>query len=275
MFDRLRQRYEPQLSRLGGSDTAKAAGLAGAMVANNVIALGSVIVFSRLLDDYGSLAALVSYFLILAVVGYALQLATAREAVLGHLGVGAEMAATIRNWMKWLLVFTAVMTVLSVLFRHPIAEAVGVKQQWGAALGIPAGCFYLMLCILRGFLQGLGDYRSVGISLVGEQAARLVIGGVLAAVGLGVTGAYIGTPLSFVVMMVYCAVPAPPPARGGRARTPAGGAAVGPRPQRVDGDRCARDHRGPPEHRHHRRQAPVLDRISRAPTAPPRWPPRS
>ena len=207
MFNRLRQRYEPQLSRVGGSDTAKAAGLAGAMVANNVIALGSVIVFSRLLSDYGSLAALVSYFLILAVVGYAMQLATAREAVLGHLGVGAGLAATIRNWTKWLLVFTAVMTVVSILFRHPIAEAVGVKQQWGAALGIPAGCLYLLLCILRGVLQGLGDYRSVGISLIGEQAARLVIGGVLAAVGLGVTGAYIGTPLSFVAMMFYCAVP--------------------------------------------------------------------
>jgi O-antigen/teichoic acid export membrane protein len=207
MFNRLRQRYEPQLSRLGGSDTAKAAGLAGAMVANNVIALGSVIVFSRLLNDYGSLAALVSYFLILAVVGYAMQLATAREAVLGHLGVGTGLAATIRSWMKGLLVFTAVMTVLSVLARHPIAEAVGVKQEWAAALGIPAGCLYLMLCILRGCLQGLGDYRSVGISLVGEQAVRLVIGGVLAAVGLGVTGAYIGTPLSFVVMMFYCAVP--------------------------------------------------------------------
>jgi O-antigen/teichoic acid export membrane protein len=207
MFTRLRERYEPQMSRLGGSDTAKAAGLAGAMVANNVIALGSVIVFSRLLDDYGSLAALVSYFLILAVVGYAIQLATAREAVLGHLGVGAGLATTIWNWMKWLLVFTAVMTVLSVLFRHPIAEAVGVKYQWGAALGIPAGCLYLMLCILRGCLQGLGDYRAVGISLVGEQTARLVIGGVLAGVGLGVTGAFIGTPLSFVAMMFYCAVP--------------------------------------------------------------------
>ena len=52
------RRFEPQLSALRGSDTAKAAGLAGAMVANNVIALGSVIVFSRELSDYGSLAAL-------------------------------------------------------------------------------------------------------------------------------------------------------------------------------------------------------------------------
>ena len=78
----------PSCRPLRGSDTAKAAGLAGAMIANNVIALGSVIVFSRELTDYGSLAALVSYFLILAVVGYAMQVATAREAVLGHLGVG-------------------------------------------------------------------------------------------------------------------------------------------------------------------------------------------
>ena len=202
----LKQRYEPQLSRLGGSETAKAVGLAGAMVANNVIALGSVIVFSRLLTDYGSLAALVSYFLILAVVGYAMQLATAREAVFGHLGVGRGMAATIRSWTKSVLLFTAVMTVVSVLLRHPIAVAVGVKQDWAAALGIPAGCLYLLLCIMRGFLQGLGDYKAVGISLIGEQAARLAMGGLLAAVGLGVTGAYVATPLSFLVMILYCAV---------------------------------------------------------------------
>src|SRR5262249_28244529 len=197
---------EPQLSALRGSDTAKAAGLAGAMVINNFIALGSVVVFSRELSDYGSLAALVSYFLILAVVGYAMQLATAREAVLGHLGVGAGLAATIRNWTRSLLLFTAVMTVVSVLVRHPIASAVGVKQDWAAALGIPAGCLYLLLCMMRGFLQGLGDYRAVGISLVGEQAARLAIGGLLAGIGLGVTGAYVGTPLSFVAMMFYCGV---------------------------------------------------------------------
>ena len=200
------RRFEPQLSTLRGSDTAKAAGLAGAMVANNVIALGSVIVFSRELTDYGSLAALVSYFLILAVVGYAMQLATAREAVLGHLGTGRAMATTIRSWTRSILVFTAGMTVISVLVRHPIASAVGVKQDWAAALGIPAGCLYVLLCIMRGFLQGVGDYKAVGISLIGEQATRLAIGGVLAGVGLGVTGAYIGTPLSFVAMIFYCAV---------------------------------------------------------------------
>jgi O-antigen/teichoic acid export membrane protein len=184
---------------------AKAAGLAGAMIANNIIALGSTVVFARLLGDYGSLAALVSYFLILSVVGQALQVATAREGVLGHLGVGAGLAATIRRWTINLLVATAVVAVISVLLRDPIAQAVGVpRYKWGAAIGLPAAVLWLELSILRGALQGVGDYKAVGLSLIGEQATRLVLGAALAAAGLGVTGAYLGTPLSFIAMGIFC-----------------------------------------------------------------------
>jgi O-antigen/teichoic acid export membrane protein len=203
----LRLRYEPLLTGLRDSDTAKAAGLALAMIANNVIALGSTVVFARLLSDYASLAALISYFLILSVAGQAMQVATAREGVLGHLGVGAGLIATIKHWMKGLVVFTAVLTVGSVLLREPIAAAVGVKHDaWAAAIGIPAGCMWLGLSILRGALQGVGDYKSVGLSLVGEQGVRLIFGAALAAAGLGVTGAYLGTPISFIAMGVYCSL---------------------------------------------------------------------
>jgi len=202
----VRRRIAPTVTNLRGSETAKASWLAVAMMANNVIALGSTVVFARLLgDNYGSLAALVSYFLILAVAGYAMQVATAREAVLGHLGVGPALATTVRTWTRSILIFTVVMSVLSALFRHPIADAVGVKgDAWAAALGIPAGCMYLLLTILRGVLQGTGDYRSVGLSLIGEQTVRLIIGAALALAGLGVTGAYLGTPLSFIAMSLYC-----------------------------------------------------------------------
>ena len=118
--------------------------------------------------------------------------------------------------MVW---FTLALTVVSILLRDPIAQAVGVKHdQWAAAIGIPAGCLWLELSILRGALQGVGDYKSVGLSLIGEQATRLVVGAALAAAGLGVTGAYLGTPISFIVMCVYCARPAAPPRRYGRAR---------------------------------------------------------
>jgi O-antigen/teichoic acid export membrane protein len=200
-------RYEPQIAALRTSDTAKAAGLAGAMIANNVIALGSTVLFARLLSDYASLAALVSYFLILSVVGQAIQVATAREGVLGHLGVGAELISTLKRWTRSIVWFTLAMTVLSILLREPIAQAVGVKKDpWAAAIGLPAACLWLELSILRGALQGVGDYKSVGISLIGEQAARLITGAGLAAAGLGVTGAYLGTPISFILMGVFCAV---------------------------------------------------------------------
>jgi hypothetical protein len=211
----LRARLEPHAGAFRESDTAKAAGLAGAMIANNVIALGSTIVFARLLTDYGSLGALISYLLILLVAGQAMQVATAREGVLGHLGRGRALLATTRNWTRSLLLLTVGLTIISVLLRHPIASAVGVDRvvvhghvhhyTWAAALGIPAGCMYLLVSLLRGALQGVGDYKSVGFSLIGEQAARLVAGAAFA-VGLSVTGAYLGSLISYVAMSLYCAV---------------------------------------------------------------------
>ncbi len=204
-FAAVKRRYAPMIESISGSDTGKAAGLAVAMMANNVIALGSTVIFARLVDDYGSLSALISYLLILAVAGQAMQVATAREGVLGHLGRGRDLVNTVEGWTKSLLIITVGLTVLSIIFRQPIADAVGVKKWgWAAAAGIPAGCMYLEVSILRGALQGVGDYKGVGVSLVGEQGARLVVGAALAAVGLSVTGAYLGSLLSYVAMSIYC-----------------------------------------------------------------------
>jgi O-antigen/teichoic acid export membrane protein len=193
-----------RLAALRESDIGKAAGLAVAMIVNNVIGLAAVVVFSRLLDDYGSLAALISYYLILSVAGQAMQVATARESVLGRLGTGHALAATLRGWTRALLALTAGLAVVSILLRAPIASAVGVDQKWGAAIGLPAGVLWLWLSILRGALQGVGDYRSVGLSLIGEQGCRLLFGAVLAATSLDVTGAYLGTPLSLIATALYC-----------------------------------------------------------------------
>ncbi len=201
------RRALPSIASLRASDTAKAAGLAGAMIATNVLALASTVVFTRVLNDYGALGALISYYLILTVAGQAMQVATAREGVLGHLGVGTGLTATLKRWTRSMLMFTVVVTVLSILLRAPIAHAVGKGiPAWAAAAGLPAGCLWLELSILRGALQGVGDYKSVGISLMGEQAVRLAVGAALALAGLGVTGAYLGTPFSLIAMGVFCAI---------------------------------------------------------------------
>jgi O-antigen/teichoic acid export membrane protein len=193
-----------RLEGLRGSDVGKAAGLAGAMIVNNVVALLATVLFARLLDDYGSLASLLAYVLILSVVGQAMQVATAREAVLGTLGTGPELAATLRNWTRTLLLLTVALGVVSVLLRAPIAAAVGVEEEWAAAAGLPAGVLWLLLAVLRGALQGTGDYRAVGVSLIGEQTVRLISGVALAAAGLDVTGAFLGTPIALAVTAVWC-----------------------------------------------------------------------
>jgi O-antigen/teichoic acid export membrane protein len=200
------RRQAGRLSQLGGSDTAKAAGLAGAMIANNVFALAATFVFARLINDYGALAALVSYLLILTVAGQAMQVATAREGVLGHLGVGEGLIATVKRWSWTMLGVTVVLTVVSIVLRHPIANLVGghTIPPWAAAAGLPAGCAYLQVSLLRGVLQSLGDYRTVGFSLVAEQATRLITGALLAAAGLSVTGAYLGSLISYLAMSAYC-----------------------------------------------------------------------
>jgi len=203
----MRARITPLLERLRSSDTGKAAGLAGAMIINNVIALVISVVYARLVNDYGSLAALISYLIILTVVGQAMQVATARESVLGHLGEGEALLGTLERWARTMLLFTVGATIVSILLRQVIADLVGVKHYpWPAAIGIPAGCAYLWLCILRGALQGTGDYRSLSISLIGEQSARLIAGVILAEIGLGLGGAYLGSLIAFIAMAGYCTV---------------------------------------------------------------------
>ncbi len=202
----MRHRILPLLERLKSSDMSRAVGLAGAMIVNNVIALVASVVFARMLGDgYGALAALISYLVILTVVGQAVQLTTARESVLGRLGTGDQLLGTLERWARTFAIFTLVATIVSILLRQPIADAVGVPHEgWAAAAGIPAGCMYLAVCTLRGSLQGIGDFRTVGLSLIGEQATRLIAGTILAEVGLGIGGAYVGSLISYIAMSVYC-----------------------------------------------------------------------
>jgi glycosyltransferase involved in cell wall biosynthesis/O-antigen/teichoic acid export membrane protein len=189
---------------LRGSETLKAAGLAAATLASNAIALLFTVLFARILgaDGYGSLAVLISTFLILAVPGSALQVVVAREVATGTLGKGERLASTIAAWRRALLLALVVVTVCSLLLREQIADVLAVDQSWAAAATLSTGCLWLLLSIERGALQGVHAYREVGWSIVLEAGGRLVSGLLLVAVGLGVTGAYLGTPVSMAVTAI-------------------------------------------------------------------------
>ena len=188
------------------SESGKAAGLAAASLANNAIQLVFTVVFTRLLGatGYGTLAALVSTFLILMVVGQAVQTAAAREAALDRLGHPELLRATLRAWTQRLLVALIVVAGVSALLRDQFAAIIGVDDVPWAAAAIPvSGVLWMLVCLQRGALLGLRVYQPVGISIVGDAAGRLLFGLVLFGVGLGVTGAYLGAPVTFAVVALW------------------------------------------------------------------------
>ena len=87
-------------------------------------------------------------------------------------------------------------TAAAVLLRQPIADLISVPEEWAAAATAPTGVLWLLLSVERGALQGAHLYKPVAWSIVLEAFGRLVFGLLLVALGLGVTGAYLGTPLS-------------------------------------------------------------------------------
>lgn len=200
---------EPRLSLRRGlrqSESVKAGGLAAATLLSNGIQLVFTVVFTRLLgaDGYGSLAALVSTFLILMVGGQAIQVAAARETALHHLGDGSRLAATLSGWTRQLLIAFVVVTALSLAFQQPLAHLVGVPEHPLAAAAIlPTGVLWLLLSLQRGALQGMHAFFPVGTSLVLEAFGRLLCGLVLVLAGAEVTGAFLGTPLAFALTAVW------------------------------------------------------------------------
>jgi O-antigen/teichoic acid export membrane protein len=194
---------------VAGSDTGRAAGLAVAMIATNLIALVFTIVFARVLgaSGYGSLAALVSAFIILMVPGSALQIATAREVSRAVASGSSDAGAGVRVWLGRLALATLVVAAAAIPLREVIAAIVNVDEEWAAA-AVPVTCMlWTMLSVERGALQGFGDYRTVGVSMVGEAGSRLVFGLLLVAAGLDVTGAFLGSAASLIAVGVVLAGP--------------------------------------------------------------------
>ena len=195
------------ISGLARTDTGRAAGLGVAVIAANVVALVFTVVFARVLGatDYGSLATLMSAFIILMVPGSALQVAVAREVSASLAAGDRDAGAGVRHWVTRLLVAALGVAVVAVLARDLLAAVLNVDQEWGAAAVPVTAVLWMALSVERGALQGFQRYKLVGWSIIAEAAARLAFALLLVAAGLGVTGAFLGTALSFVAVGILLA----------------------------------------------------------------------
>jgi len=183
--------------------------MAMAVVVSNTIGLVFTIVFARILgaSGYGSLAVLVSAWIILMVPGSALQVAVAREVSRAATSSRGDAGAGVTRWLERLALATLVVAVVAIPLRGVIASIVNVDEDWAAAAVPVSGMLWAFLSVERGALQGFGSYRVVALSVIGEATTRLVFALALVAAGLDVTGAFLGTSLSLVAMAVALGVP--------------------------------------------------------------------
>jgi O-antigen/teichoic acid export membrane protein len=194
---------------VAASDTGRAAGLAVAVIAANVIALAFTIVFARVLGagGYGSLAALMSAFIILMVPGSALQIAVAREVSRAVAGASEDAGAGVRRWIGRLALAALAVAAVAIPLREVIAATVNVDEAWAAAAVPVTAVLWMLISVERGALQGFEQYRTVGLSIVAEAASRLLFGLALVGLSLDVTGAFLGTPLSLLAIGAVLAIP--------------------------------------------------------------------
>jgi O-antigen/teichoic acid export membrane protein len=200
------------VSWLARTDTGRAAGLGVAVIAANVIALAFTIVFARVLGatDYGSLAALMSAFIILMVPGSALQIAVAREVSASLAADDPAAGAGVRRWVGRLLLGALAVALVAIPLRDVLAAILNVDQEWGAAAVPVTAMLWIVLSVERGALQGFQRYKLVAWSIIGEAGARLAFALLLVGAGLDVTGAFLGTALSFVAVGLILAAPLAP-----------------------------------------------------------------
>ena len=195
--------WREALPVLRESETIKAAALAAAYVVAIGLGLVFTIVAARILgDSYGALARLTSFYLILSVPGIALQAAVAREVAVGDLGGPADLAASLRVWLKQIAILGVVVLVASVLLRAPLADLLHVDQQWAAASVPLTAVLWLAVSMQRGLLQGVRAYSPVGVSIVAEGGGRLVLGIGLGAATSSVAWTWLGQLLALIAVFV-------------------------------------------------------------------------
>ena len=166
-------------TRCGARRRGKAAGLAAATLVNNAIQLVFTVIFTRVLGTtgYGSLAALISAFLILLVAGRRRCRSRPRaRRRWAAWATGELLRATLRAWTRRLVLATVVVAAIGAVLRQPLATSSACPRSRGRAAAIPAtGALWLLLSLQRGALQGLRAYGPVGWSIVarGVPAAGL------------------------------------------------------------------------------------------------------
>lgn len=171
----------------------QASGLLFAMLmANNACNYLFHALVSRTLGpgEYGAFVSMLALLTVLSIPSQALQTVMARRVSVAEVaGRHAESAGLARRLLLRVLAVGAVLGLALVLVRGWVAEFFRLSSAWPlVAVGMTV-LVMLATPVLRGALQGAQRFGQLGANLLADGLGRLLIGGLLLALGLGTAGA--------------------------------------------------------------------------------------
>ena len=122
----------------------------------------------------------------------------------------AYAKAVLRYALKFVIILSLILTFLVILLSKSIALLQGNAKASFVYLAIsPAIIFVAIISVIRGYFQGLNDFKPTAISQIIEQAFKIILSLALAYIltpinlVLGVVGAVIGITASEIVSALY------------------------------------------------------------------------
>ncbi|VVB55360.1 Polysaccharide biosynthesis protein [uncultured archaeon] len=159
-------------------------------------------------DDYGILGSIISFIYIFSVPSTVL--ATALAQVVAELkGEGAygKIKSIVLQSIRKLVYISLVIFIMLVLFSPVLKKVLNLPSEFPVVLLGISLIFITILLSLRGVLQGLQEFNSLGLNMVLEKTVLLFIGVFLVYFGMGVNGAIIAYGFSALVVFLLALLP--------------------------------------------------------------------
>lgn len=174
-------------------------------VAGMVVNGGSLVmnlVLARVLDAtaYGALAIQISIFMILSMIGSAVQMAVVhRDTATEHGDSRRERWTWVRRLRSAVALGVVVTGAVGLVICRPLASLLSYPHPISIAAAILGGAVWVSLSIERGLLQARGAYEALARNLAFESCVRIGLVVALVVAGLGVNGAGLGLVLGLLV----------------------------------------------------------------------------
>lgn len=202
-----RRRALPSLARFVRSEFVRHGTLVfAASMFVNALNYAFHFVVSRLLgvSDYGALSALVAAIALLSFPATILTTIVVKEvAELHALGDRTKVRRLADIAIGFTFTLAASTLVLTAVLRGSISQFLNLRDPLPVVIAGLALAITLMLPAVRGVLQGMQDFRGLGISMVIEALGKCGIGIGLAAAGFGTIGAVTGIAAGSLVGFLY------------------------------------------------------------------------